>query len=109
LLAPIPVGSTVHVCHRTVEAVFDRCMKMGERVRKHLEGKSPLIALAFECGARPRPFLGDEKALEEVCKMQETIGTPMPWLGMYPWGEIAPKGGRSQFSNFQFPLLVLYE
>jgi len=109
LLAPIPVGSTVHVCHRTVEAVFDRCLKMGERVRKGLEGKSPLIALAFECGARPRPFLGDEKALEEVCRVQETIGTKIPWLGMYPWGEIAPKGGRSQFSNFQFPLLVLYE
>jgi hypothetical protein len=107
LLAPIPVGSTVHVCHRTVEAVFDRGLKMGERLRKRLEGKSPLIALAFECGGRPRPFLGDEKALEEVCRIQETIGPTIPWLGMYPWGEIAPKKGRSQFSNFQFPLLVL--
>jgi hypothetical protein len=107
LLAPIPVGSTVHVCHRTVEAVFDRGLKMGERLRRRLEGKSPLIALAFECGGRPRPFLGDEKALEEVCRIQETIGPSIPWLGMYPWGEIAPKKGRSQFSNFQFPLLVL--
>lgn len=107
LLAPIPVGSTVHICHRTVEAVFDRGLKMGERLKTRLKGKSPIIALAFECGARPRPFLGDEKALEEVCRIQETIGPSIPWLGMYPWGEIAPKGGRSQFSNFQFPLLVL--
>jgi len=109
LLAPIPVGSTVHVCHRTVEAVFDRGVKMGERVASRLRGKTPLIALAFECGARPRPFLGDEKALEEVCRIQDTIGRDIPWLGMYPWGEIAPKGGKSQFSNYQFPLLVLCE
>jgi hypothetical protein len=107
LLAPIAEGSTVHVCHRTVEAVFERGLRMGERLRKRLEGKSPLIALAFECGGRPRPFLGDEKALEEVRRIQETIGPSIPWLGMYPWGEIAPKGGHSQFSNFQFPLLVL--
>ena len=109
LLAPIPVGSTVHICHRTVESVFDRGLKMGERLKNKLKGKSPFVALAFECGARPRPFLGDDKALEEVCKIQETIGSSIPWLGMYPWGEIAPKGGRSQFSNFQFPLLVLCE
>ncbi len=109
LLAPIPVGSTVHICHRTVEAVYDRGLKMGDRMKKKLEGKTPIIALAFECGARPRPFLGDEKALEEVCHIQRTIGSEIPWLGMYPWGEIAPKGGRSVFSNFQFPLLVLCE
>jgi hypothetical protein len=109
LLAPIPVGSTVYICHRTVEAVFDRGLRMGERLKNKLKGKAPFLALAFECGARPRPFLGDEKALEEVCRIQETIGSSIPWLGMYPWGEIAPKGGRSQFSNFQFPLLVLCE
>jgi hypothetical protein len=107
LLAPIAEGSTVHVCHRTVEAVFERGLKMGERLRRRLEGRKPLLALAFECGGRPRPFLGDEKALEEVCRIQETVGPSIPWLGMYPWGEIAPKGGQSQFSNFQFPLLVL--
>jgi hypothetical protein len=107
LLAPIPVGSTVYICHRTVESVFDRGLRMGERLKSKLAGKTPFVALAFECGARPRPFLGDEKALEEVCRIQETIGPSIPWLGMYPWGEIAPKGGRSQFSNFQFPLLVL--
>jgi hypothetical protein len=109
LLAPIPVGSTVHICHRTIEAVFDRGLKMGDRVRKRLEGKAPFLALSFECGARPRPFLGDEKALEENCRIQETIGSSIPWLGMFPWGEIAPKGNRSHFSNFQFPLLVLCE
>jgi hypothetical protein len=109
LLAPIPVGSIVKVCHRTVEAVFDRGIKMGERVHERLEGKSPFLALAFECGARPRPFLGDDKALEEVCRIQDTIGPSIPWLGMYPWGEIAPKNNQSYFSNFQFPLLVLCE
>ena len=74
-----------------------------------LHGKAPILALSFECGARPRPFLGDEKALEEVRRIQASIGTDIPWLGMYPWGEIAPKAGRSSFSNFQFPLLVLCE
>lgn len=109
LLAPIPVGSIVQICHRTTESVYDRGLKMGERLAARLAGKSPILALSFECGARPRPFLGDEMALQEVCQIQNSIGAQIPWLGMYPWGEIAPKGSRSQFSNYQFPLLVLCE
>lgn len=107
LLAPIALGSTVHICHRTVEAVFDRAIEMGKRLKRRLEGRSPLLVLSFECGGRPRPFLGDEKTLEENCRIQELVGTDIPWLGMFPWGEIAPRGGSSHFSNFQFPLLVL--
>jgi len=109
VLAAIPVGSRVYICHRTVEAVFDRALKMGQRVRAQLDGRSPFLALSFECGARPRPFLGDEKALEENCRIQRMVGPSIPWLGMFPWGEIAPKAGKSRFSNYQFPLLVLCE
>lgn len=107
LLAPVPVGSTVHICHRTVEAVFDRALEMGKRLKKRMAGRDPFLVLSFECGGRPRPFLGDEKTLEENCRIQETVGKDIPWLGMFPWGEIAPRGSRSHFSNFQFPLLVL--
>jgi hypothetical protein len=97
----------VHICHRTVEAVFDRAIEMGKRLKRSMEGRSPLLVLSFECGARPRPFLGDEKTLEENRRIQELVGTNVPWLGMFPWGEIAPHGAYSHFSNFQFPILVL--
>jgi hypothetical protein len=107
LLAPIPAGSTVHLCHRTQQAVHDRALEMARRLERRLEGREPLIALSFECGARPRPFLGDDGAHKEVCAIQQILGEHVPWLGLYPWGEIAPVGARSYLHNYTFPLAVL--
>lgn len=109
LQAPITSGTTVQLCHRTPEAVFDRALEMAKRMRGRLEGKKPLMALAFECGARPSPFLGREKALEEVQELQSILGEHLPWLGMYAWGEIAPVGDVSRFHNYTFPLCILCE
>jgi hypothetical protein len=109
LQAPIPVGSKVQVCVRTKEAVFDRALAMGRRVRDRLDGRKPVLALSFECAARPSPFLGPELASREVVELQGLIGNEIPWLGMYAWGELVPLVGRSEFHNYTFPLCVLCE
>ncbi len=105
--APVPVGASVQVCIRTQDAVYDRALDMSKRLKNALTAADPVLALGFECGARPSPFLGAEKAKEEVCAMQQTIGVDTPWLGTYAWGEIAPVGDRTYFHNFTFPLAVL--
>lgn len=107
LQAPIPTGTRIHLCHRTSQAVYDRAIQMAGRLRERLEGVTPLMALSFECGARPRPFLGDELASREVRAMQQIIGPDVPWLGHYACGEIAPIGPRTQLHNYTFPLVVM--
>jgi hypothetical protein len=104
---PIPTGTRVQLCHRTPGAVRDRAVSMARRFHARLEGRVPLFALAFECAARPRPFLGDEAATEEIVAMQAILGKDVPWLGHYAWGEIAPVGRSSRFHNYTFPLALL--
>lgn len=105
--APIRAGSRIHLCHRTRPAVFDGALDMARRLRERMTGRDPIIALSFECAARPRPFLGDALAKREVCEIQQIIGEEIPWLGCYAWGEIAPVGGTSWFHNYTFPLSIL--
>ena len=107
LQAPIPEGSRVQVCTRSVEAVLGGAMKMAARLRAAIENETPVIALGFECGARPGPFLGLQAAADQIAQIQETIGAEIPWLGTYAWGEIAPVGDTTYFHNFTFPLCVL--
>lgn len=107
LQAPIPAGTRIHVCHRTQEAVFDGAIAMARRLATRLEGTTPLLALSFECAARPRPFLGEEASGREVRQMQEILGAHVPWLGHFAWGELAPIGARTWFHNYTFPLAVL--
>lgn len=109
LPAPIPAGTRAYVCVRTQAGVFDRALAMGHRMVEALRGKKPVLAIAFECAARPGPFLGPERAQREVVELQALIGDQIPWLGMYAWGEICPMGGRSEFHNYTLPLCVLCE
>lgn len=106
LQVAIPTGTRVQLCHRTQEAVHARAVEMAERLRSRLEGARPLLALSFECAARPRPFLGDPGALAEVCTMQAALG-PVPWFGLYAWGELAPIGSRTFYHNYTFPLVLV--
>ena len=82
-------------------------MAMATRLREAIGPATPVLALGFECGARPEPFLGHDLAHKEVCDIQRAIGADIPWLGMYAWGEIAPIGEVSYFHNYTFPLCVL--
>jgi len=107
LQAPIPAGTQVVVCHRTPEAVFDRATMMASRLHARLAGRSPLLALSFECAARARPFLGEDLTRQEIGRMQAILGETLPWLGMYAWGEVAPVGSATYFHNYTFPLAIL--
>lgn len=105
---PVAVGTRLHVCIRTKEAVLDRAVAMGRRLRDALGGRRAVLALAFECAARP-PFVGAKLATQEIVDVQALIGPEIPWLGMLAWGEIAPLSGRSEFHNYTLPLCVLCE
>jgi hypothetical protein len=107
--AHIPEGSDVQVCIRTQSAVLGGANAMGTRLAAALVGKRDILALGFECGARPAPFLGRELAAIEISDIQGKLRRSLPWLGMYAWGEIAPVAGVSEFHNFTFPLCVLCE
>ena len=107
LQAPIPCGSRVQVCIRTQSAVFGGAEAMGHRLQAALVGKQAVLALGFECGARPAPFLGGELAEREMRQLEAKLPPALPLIGMYAGGEIAPAGDVSEFHNFTFPMCVL--
>ena len=79
---------------------------MGQTLRDRLKGSTVRAVLAFECGSRTRPFLGDEATLQENLGLQRAVGEHAAWLGMMAWGEIFPVAGRPTFHNYSYPLLV---
>ena len=107
LASRVRTGTRIMIHHRTVEDVLQGSRAMGERLERRLSGKPPRAVLGFECGARTRPFLGDEATLEENLALQRALGEETPWLGMMPWGEIFPGSGRPVFHNYSYSMLVL--
>jgi hypothetical protein len=105
--AAIPEGTRVLFHHRTVQVVKDGTVAMGKSLAARLGDRPPWAVLGFECGARTAPFLGRADTLEENLALQEMVAPRSPWLGMMPWGEIAPVGDEPAFHNYAYPLVVL--
>lgn len=106
LQAAIAQGVRVQVCRRTRPAVREGARKLAERLRAALDGRVPQLAIAAECGGRTAPFLGEEETLEECADVRSILG-PVPWIGMYAWGELAPVHGRLLFHQLTFPVAVV--
>ena len=103
----IPVGARIMLHHRGTQDVLEGARTMGEQLRARLQGRTVRAALAFECGARTRPFLGDEATLQENLELQRAVGPGVPWMGLMAWGEIYPVAGQPTFHNYAYPVLVL--
>jgi len=103
----ISEGTKIMLYHRSVEEVLEGSRRMGEAIAARLGAKQARAVFGFECGARTRPFLGDEATLEENLGVQRAVAGEPAWLGMFPWGELVPVAGKPAFHNYAYSLLVL--
>ena len=93
--------------HRSIEEVLEGSRRMGESLAARLAGRAARAVFGFECGARTRPFLGDEATLAENLGVQRAVAGEPAWIGMFPWGELVPVAGKPAFHNYAYSLLVL--
>lgn len=103
----IPEGTHIMLHHRTVEDVTEGAARMGRELRAALGERRVRAVLGFECGARTRPFLGEDGTLDENLSLQAELGADAAWLGMIPWGELMPVAGRPAFHNYAYALIAL--
>jgi small ligand-binding sensory domain FIST len=95
--------------HRTVADVLEGTRRVVRELVDRVAGKRIRAVLAFECGARTAPFLGEEATLAENLELQHTLAPDAEYAGVVVWGELFPVGGRPAFHNYTYPLLVIAE
>jgi len=89
--AEIEKDSEVRLMVGSREAAVTVARGAGIRAIDQLEGAEPKAAFVFDSAARGQIF-GD-KADEEIKAIQESIGSTVPLIGFYAYGEIAPLEG----------------
>jgi hypothetical protein len=103
----IPVGTRIMLHHRTTEDVLEGAERMARSLRARLADKPIRAVLGFECGARTKPFLGDDDTLKENLMIQREVAPDAAWIGGMFWGELYPVGGRPMAHNYSYPILAL--
>lgn len=89
--AEMPMGSEIQLMVGSRENAVAVAKEAAKNAMDQLEGASPKFVVIFNCIARNKLF--GEKAGDEISAIQEMIGSQVPLIGFYTYGEQAPLGG----------------
>ena len=91
--AEIPEGSEIRLMigskERAIEAAEDAARNLMKAFER--DKTKPKLLLMFNCIAREKLFA--QKAKDEIRAVMDIIGTDVPLLGFYTYGEVAPIAG----------------
>ena len=89
--AEIPEGSDIRLMVGSREEAVKVAKAAAISAVEQLGGEKPKAVIIFNCIARSKLF-GDRSG-EEIDAIQEAVGTDVPLIGFYTYGEQAPLGG----------------
>lgn len=111
--AEIPEGSEIRLMLGDRRKAIDAASEAAQGALAQLKGAKAQAIFIFDCMARNK-LLGIEVD-KEILAIQNVLGSQVPLIGFYTYGEQAPLGGeigptcRSVFHNETMALLVLGE
>lgn len=110
-MIPISVenGTQMWLTERNEDLIFDGLDRMLGRLTSRIGEEKPVAVFHTDCGARGRLLLNMIMKDEIIGQMQEPFfgKEPLPWLGMYGFGEFTPVKGRNLFHNYTTSLYVM--
>ena len=105
MIAEVPQGGIVWFLEGDVESVLGATEEACREAVEALDGRDPLVLLAFDCAAR-RLVLGDD-GIERETKLIAEHACAAPVAGFYSYGEIARTRGAGGFHNETLVVLAV--
>ncbi|WP_328753647.1 FIST signal transduction protein [Geomesophilobacter sediminis] len=101
-------GTELWITRRDKELMHEGLKSTTERITGQMGGRPPKFVLQFECVGRGRVLFREQEKLELLTQLQTRLGTALPWIGFYSYGEIAPISGCNYLHNFSAVVVSVY-
>jgi hypothetical protein len=102
-------GSRIQMARRDPESMRDRAVDATRTLAARHEGERPLMVFHFDCAARGRVVLGEQAVAMGILPLQQALGTDLPWIGFYCFGEVAPLNRTTYYHNITAVVCALYD
>jgi hypothetical protein len=107
----IAVGTKMWLMERDEKLIFEGLDRMLGRLKAKVQGRELVAVFHTDCAARGRALFSRILKDEIVSRMQQPLigerEQPLPWLGMYGFGEFTQLGGRNFFHNYTSSIYCL--
>jgi hypothetical protein len=104
----IPAGTDIRIVRRDKELIRNGLKDISTNLRETLGDRKAKFVLQFECVGRGKVVFREQEKIEMIRSLQEDIGSDIPWLGFYSYGEIGPIRQVNCFHNFTSVIIVVY-
>ncbi|MCO6478433.1 MAG: FIST C-terminal domain-containing protein [Phaeodactylibacter sp.] len=104
-----PEGAQLWLTQRDENLIFSGLERMMGRLARRIEGRKAAAVFHTDCAARGRAMFNKIVKDEIIEKMQSPLMKegPLPWLGMYGFGEFTTLNGKNLFHNYTTSIYVL--
>jgi len=101
-------GTEIWMTRRDCAKIEAGVHRIGTAIADQLQGETPKCVFHFDCAGRGKAIFRDQQKLDLLNLLQSNIGTNVPWIGFYTYGEIGPVGSRNCFHNYTAVIAALY-
>ena len=101
-------GTELWIVRRDKELIREGVQSITRQIKARLGDIKPKFVLQFECMGRGKVLFRDQEKIELLRLLQEEIGTDLPWIGFYTYGEIGPISGYNCIHNFTAVVVAIY-
>lgn len=93
-------GESIWMTRRDYDKMTEGVQYLANQMMEQLGGATPKIVFHFDCAGRGKMILREDQKLQLLAILQQRIGTDLPWIGFYTFGEIGPVNEHNCFHNY---------
>jgi hypothetical protein len=101
-------GSDVWIVRRDKELIREGLQAIADSIRNAVGDNKVKFILQFECVGRGKVVFREQEKVALIRTLQEEVGSDIPWLGFYSYGEIGPVKELNCFHNFTSIVVAVY-
>jgi hypothetical protein len=101
-------GTRFSMTRRDQEKIANGVRSAASRIKAAIGNRAIKMVLHFDCAGRGKVVLRDQLKNQLLKELQEKLGSAIPWIGFYTYGEIGPVGNHNHFHNYTAIISAVY-
>jgi len=101
-------GTRFWMTRRDQEKIAAGVRSAASQIRAAIGDQTIKMVFHFDCAGRGKVVFRDQQRNQLLKELQEKVGSSIPWIGFYTYGEIGPVGKSNHFHNYTAIISAVY-
>jgi hypothetical protein len=101
-------GTKFWMTRRDQEKIANGVHSAASQIIEAIGNQTIKMVFHFDCAGRGKVVFRDQQRNRLLNELQEKVGSSIPWIGLYTYGEIGPVGNQNHFHNYTAIIAAVY-